>query len=368
MNDTSSPASDTTPQATSKDAAPDGAARADGPLQAPAALGGPRPFRLCVVDMNDGHVNQAMRCFRSIVSRFFLRVKKANPDVPCELVEVSPRNTEDDIPRDCDLYLSSGGPGSPYDGEGKRWVNRYSKYLDDVVEAAEEGGPEQKALFAVCYSFEMVVRHFKLAEVTPRAERKFGVMPVYMTMEGQEHPLLAPFADRLFAFEHRNWEAIDLDTRKLAALGGQLLARESRDGVSKGRAVLGLDVTSGIEAVQFHPEADRAGVVSWVSRPDQAAAFKAVYGDVTYAAMLRTLDDPRRLARTFALVIPGWLARKFNLAAPDRGYNPIDSPDDADVLDAFGVPDPNENLVPPSTATPALQVVKQTPATTASAG
>lgn len=362
MNDTSTPASDTSTQASLQ------SVKANAAVGVPHVASGPRPFRLCIVDMNDGHVNQAMRCFRSIAARFFRRVAETNPHVPCELVEVSPRNTEDDIPRDCDLYLSSGGPGSPYDGDGKRWVPRYYKYLDDVVEAAEEGGPDQKALFAVCYSFEMIVRHFKIAEMKPRAERKFGVMPVYTTPEGQEHPLLTAFADRLFAFEHRNWEAIDLDTRKLAALGGQLLAQESRDGVSKGRAVLGVDVTSGIEAVQFHPEADRAGVVSWVSRPDQAAAFKATYGEVTYAAMLRTLDDPRRLARTFALVIPGWLARKFNLAAPDRGYNPIAPPGEADILEAFGVPDPSENLIPPSVGSPAPPVVKPPPASSASAG
>src|SRR5690348_4819865 len=148
-----------------------------------AASSGPRPFRLCVVDMNDGHVNQAMRCFRSIASRFFRRVTEANPGVACELVEVQPRNTEDDVPRDCDLYLSSGGPGSPFDGDGKVWPTRYYKFLDDVVDAAEEGGPDQRALFAVCYSFEMVVRHFKVAVMQPRSERKFGVMPVYMTDE-----------------------------------------------------------------------------------------------------------------------------------------------------------------------------------------
>jgi hypothetical protein len=126
-----------------------------------------------------------------------------------------------------------------------------------------------------------------------------------------------------------------------------------------------VDVTSGIEAVQFHPEADRAGVVSWVSRPDQAAAFKATYGEVTYQAMLRTLDDPRRLARTFALVIPGWLARKFNLAAPERGYNPVALPNDDDVLEAFGRPDPSDNLIPPTPAaapvsgvTPAIPLSK----------
>jgi len=51
--------------------------------------------------------------------------------------------------------------------------------------------------------------------------------------------------------------------------------------------------------------------------------------------MLRTLDDPNRLARTFALVIPGYLTRRFNRLALHRGYQPIDLPSSEDVLAAF---------------------------------
>lgn len=285
-----------------------------------ATRGALRPLRVCIVDMNNGHVNQAMRCFRGIAATFFERVRAYNPDLACELVEVSPRDTNNPVPRDCDLYMSSGGPGSPFDGDGEPWTFDYAGFIDETIESAIRGGEDMRAVFAVCYSFEVVVRNLAIAQVVPRVERKFGIMPVYTTPEGQQHPLLSAFGDRLFAFEHRNWEAVDLDERKLASMGGKLLARESRDGVSKGRAILGLDVAPGLEAVQFHPEADRAGVVNWISRPEQAAAFKATYGEVTYQAMLRTLDDPRRLARTYALVIPSWLTRRFNLLAPHRGY------------------------------------------------
>ncbi len=279
-----------------------------------------RPLRLCIVDMNNGHVNQAMRCLRGLAATFFERVQRHNPGVFCEVVEASPRDTNTPIPTDCDLYLSSGGPGSPFDGEGEPWTLDFARLLDGVVESAVQGGAERRALFAICYSFELVVHHYRLADVVPRADRKFGVMPIYTTPVGQQHPLLSPFGDRLFAFEHRNWEAVNLDERRLGSLGGQLLARESRDGISKGRAILGLQVAPGVEAVQFHPEADRAGVMSWLARPEQAAAFKATYGEVTYHAMLRTLDDRRRLARTYALVIPGWLGRCFNEIAGPRGY------------------------------------------------
>jgi GMP synthase-like glutamine amidotransferase len=325
----------------------DSAAFAVSPNGPRAGSGRPmRPIRVCIVDMNNGHVNQAMRCLRGIVAQFFERVRRHNPDLPCELGEVSPRNTPDPVPDNYDLYLSSGGPGSPYDGDGTQWVMDYGRFVDGVMESSVTGGGAQRSLFAICYSFEMVVRHLNIAAVVPRVDRKFGVMPVYMTPEGQEHPLLKPFGDRLFAFEHRNWEAVDLDTRKLATLGGKLLALESRDGVSKGRAILGLDVGPGVESVQFHPEADRPGVMNWISRPEQAAAFKATYGEVTYQAMLRTLDDPKRLARTYALVIPGWLARKFNEIAIFRDYIELPPPSE-DVSAAFAAAGDRSEAAPP---------------------
>lgn len=296
--------------------------------------------------MNNGHVNQAIRCLRGIAAEFFERVRTYNPDLRCELVEISPRDTNLAIPTDCDLYLSSGGPGSPFDGDGEPWTFDYAHFLDGVVDSVIRGGSDQRSLFAICYSFEVVVRHYALAQIVPRVDRKFGIMPIYTTKVGQQHPLLAPFGDRLFAFEHRNWEAVDVDERKLAAFGGAVLALESRDGASKGRAILGLDVAPGVEAVQFHPEADRAGVVNWIARPEQAAAFKANYGEVTYQAMLRTLDDPRRLARTYALVIPRWLVRRFNAIAPHRDYLELPPVEDS-IPERFGPTPALTGSVPP---------------------
>ena len=58
------------------------------------------PLRVCLVDMNAGHANQAMRCFRGLVSAFFERARALNPGLPCDIVEVSPRDTGATIPRD----------------------------------------------------------------------------------------------------------------------------------------------------------------------------------------------------------------------------------------------------------------------------
>ena len=309
--------------------------------------------RVGVIDMNAGHKNEAIRCLGLLIDQFASRVHAANPGLEVEHIHVSPRDKGDVPPDDCDLYLCSGGPGSPFDGDGERWVDDFSRFLDGVVDDNVAHDDRGKAAFCICYSFEMAVRHFGIAEVAPRASRKFGVMPVYTTREGHEHPLLAPFGDRLFAFEHRNWEAIGLDTAKLARMGGQLLARESRDGVSKGAALMALDFGGGVEAVQFHPEADRPGVMAWVANPDQAEAFKIAYGVTTYERMLKTIDDPMRVARTFALTIPGWMTRKFNAIAERRGCAPLPPP--VQDMAAFG------SIAPPARAEARVEIPKSAP-------
>lgn len=283
-------------------------------------------FRLCLADMNNGHPNQASRCFRVLVDDFFAKIRAKNPQIETQYVVVHPRNLHEVPPDDCDVYLSSGGPGGPYDHDGEAWLDGYRAFLDRIVEGNLRRGPSAPGLLGVCYTFELLIRHFAVAHMGERDRRKFGVMPVYMTPEGMGHDLTASFGDRLFAFEHRHWEAIDLDERALKALGGSLLAQESRDGVSKGRALLALDFAPGVVGTQFHPEADKGGVVAWLQKREQAAAFTDAYGATTYQRMLSTLDNPDRLARTFTVFIPSWLTRRFNHLAAERGWAPLDAP------------------------------------------
>ena len=276
--------------------------------------------------MNNGHANQATRCFSVMIEAFFARVTAFNPHVECEMVTVEPRNKHELPPDGCDIFLSSGGPGGPADHDGETWLVEYRKLLDRVVEENIKQTSLRPSMFGVCYTFELLIRHFAIAEMQLRETRKFGVMPVYMTDAGMTHVLTERFHDRLFAFEHRNWEAVGLDERKLAYLGGKLLARESRDGHSKGQALLGIDFAPGIEGTQFHPEADKPGVVAWLAKREQAEAFVAAYGKVTYERMLQTLDNPERIAKTFTLLIPGWLTRKFNEIAQERDWKPLPPP------------------------------------------
>ena len=288
----------------------------------------PPPLRLCLVDMNNGVANEATRCFRRLFDQFAARVRAVNPTLEISFKHVQPRNLGELPDRDVDLVLSSGGPGSPYDGYTDPWCDGYRAFLDHVVERNQLDPVESPGMFVVCHSFEVTVTHFGLATMVRRPTRKFGIMPCYITESGMKSNVFAPFGDRLFVWEHRNWEAHDLDEKKLAGMGGRLLARESRIGrEDKGKAILGLDFAPGLTGTQFHPEADRPGVMAWINRPEHTADLKDAYGEDLYDKMVKTLADPQRLARTFAILIPGWLMHRFNALAKVRGLRPIDPPE-----------------------------------------
>jgi GMP synthase-like glutamine amidotransferase len=277
--------------------------------------------------MNNGVANQATRCFRRIFEGFTHRVLEANPGLHITLQHVQPRNLGEQPSRDADLILSSGGPGAPSDGYEAPWCTGYRKFVDHVVESTIKDAARSPALFVVCHSFEIAVQHFGVARMSRRETLKFGVFPAYMTPEGLDSALFKPFGDRLFTWEHRRWEALDLDARKLRDLGGRLLATESRiGGADKGQGLMSFEFAPGVVGTQFHPEADRTGVLAWITQPEHSDAVKEAYGSSLYDRMIKTLSNPTRLAKTYALMAPGWLAHRFNELAPHRGWNPVAPP------------------------------------------
>lgn len=301
-------------------------------------------MKLCLVDMNNGVANQATRCFRRIMDAFTAKVTEANPGLEIQTRHVQPRNLGELPSDDVDFVLSSGGPGSPLDGWDEPWCTGYRAFLDRAVEQNLRDPAHAPQVFVVCHSFEIVVEHFGIAQMQLRDSLKFGVFPSYTTPAGMKTELFAPFGDRLFTWEHRNWEAVGLDEKKLAALGGEVLASESRPGRDdKGSAFTAFKFAPGVVGTQFHPEADLKGVLTWVEKPEHADRLIDAYGNGLYERMLTTLRDPGRLGKTFALVIPSWLTRRFNRWAAARDLKPIGMP--VEDMAAFEAPVLDEQRV-----------------------
>src|SRR5262245_61378219 len=92
------------------------------------------PLRICLIDMNNGQANQGIRCLRRILDAFVAQVRLANPGIEAEIAYVEPRNKQAAYPTDCDLYVSSGGPGSPFDGESEEWYRGFGRLVDGLLE------------------------------------------------------------------------------------------------------------------------------------------------------------------------------------------------------------------------------------------
>ena len=79
-------------------------------------------LRLAILDMYDNTPNQGMRCIKEIVDRF-------SADVDWSLFDVRGKAEVPDL--SYDIYISTGGPGSPFDGDGV-WDQAYFNWLDKV--------------------------------------------------------------------------------------------------------------------------------------------------------------------------------------------------------------------------------------------
>ena len=66
------------------------------------------PIRIAVLDLYEGKENQGMRCIRELINQWSENI---NEDVQWDEFDVRQKNELPDL--SYDIYISSGGPGSP---------------------------------------------------------------------------------------------------------------------------------------------------------------------------------------------------------------------------------------------------------------
>ncbi|MEW6734226.1 MAG: hypothetical protein AB1489_23065 [Acidobacteriota bacterium] len=269
-----------------------------------------QPLRIAVLDMNNGYKNQGIGCIYNILAESCENWarhygQRLNPTIEHFRVrdfgEVpSPR---------FDIYISSGGPGSPYDGEGKQWEKDYCHLLNNVIEHNLHQS-RKVFFFAICHSLQVLARCFNLAEVVDAPRPIYGIMPVYPTPAGRSSYLLEDLNDRFFAFERRNYQVVEPDETALSPINGRVLAIESRDGL-RGKAIMALSIGDEFQATQFHPEADRDSMLRNFLDPEKRDDILALNGEALYNKMLASLYAEDRVKRTRAVVLPKFLMRAY---------------------------------------------------------
>jgi homoserine O-succinyltransferase/O-acetyltransferase len=275
------------------------------------------PVKVAVIDLYNGIPNEGMRCIRQILKDndgqyFGQRI---------EFREFDARSADEIPGMDHDIYISTGGPGSPFDSEGSVWEKKYFNWLDSIWQKNDNPDTDIKCVMAICHSYQMVARHFSLAEVTERRTGAFGIHPVHITREGKNDPIFTGLADPFYAADFRDWQVLQPRQDVLDRLGARILAIEKeRPHVDLERAVMAIRLSKQIIALQFHPEADPEGMRRHFQKPEQKNKIIDIHGESKYNRFIRNLADPEILRPTYQNMIPGFLKRSIAQLRPEVAF------------------------------------------------
>lgn len=257
-----------------------------------------RKVNLAILDMYDGEPNQGMRCIYDILSRFSDSISFRDFDVrgKSEIPEI----------RDFDLFISTGGPGNPLDGDGI-WDLKYNDFLDQVW-IWNQNHSRKKYLLLICHSFQMACKHFGLGEITKRKSTSFGVMTVHKTAEGIHDELFQNLANPFWAVDSRDFQVVQPNHRKFKHLGAKIIALEKiRNHVEYERAIMAIRFSDEIVGTQFHPEADPVSFLEHLKKPMVKEKIIELKGKAKFREMLENLVDDLKIYKTNETLIPNFL-------------------------------------------------------------
>lgn len=258
-------------------------------------------LKIAVLDMNNNHVNEGMRCIQQIIRN----VQGADHiDWSYDVFDVRANNELPDL--SYDIFISSGGPGSPL-ASTDDWENRYFALIDQIFDWNQHN-ERKKFVFLICHSFQLVVRHLNLGVLSQRKSTSFGIFPVHKTEEGALEPLLMGLPDPFYAVDSRDFQITEPNTARMDELGASILCLEKiRPHVLLDRAVMAMRFSPEVVGTQFHPEADNEGMLRYFLKDEKRNHIISNFGQEKYDDMVAYLQDPDKIALTESVILPGFL-------------------------------------------------------------
>lgn len=261
-------------------------------------------IRIAILDLYEGQPNQGMRCLRDIIHQWS---QYHNLEVQLDEFDVRQQDQAPDL--SYDIYLSSGGPGSPLESEGSEWEAVYFNWLSEVENWNNDPVKlPKKFVFFICHSFQLVCRHYGLGLVTRRKSTAFGVFPVHLTPAAQNETVFADMKDPFYVVDSRDFQVIQPDYSKLQAMGSQILCIEKeRPHVPYERAIMSVRFNPYMIGTQFHPEADAAGMSMYLQTDEKKATVIENHGEEKWKSMIEGLNDPDKIMWTYTHILPNFL-------------------------------------------------------------
>ena len=267
---------------------------------------GNKKIRVAILDLYEGQANQGMRCLREILQQF----SSANQlDIVWEEFEVRIKQQIPDLTYD--IYISSGGPGSPLESEDTEWERKYFHWLHQVEKFNNNiANQHKKHVMFICHSFQLACRHYKVAKVSKRRSTAFGIFPVHILHDAMNEAVFQGLNDPFYAVDSRDYQVTQPNHHALRQLGASLLAIEKeRPHVPLERAIMAIRFNEYMIGTQFHPEADASGMTMYLQREDKKQTVIQSHGLEKWKSMIRHLNDPDKILMTYSHVIPNFLTQ-----------------------------------------------------------
>jgi len=261
-------------------------------------------IKIATIDLYNNERNEGMRCIKEIVTE----AQKRNNELEISY-EVFDTRFKDEIPGlENDIYISSGGPGSPFEGEGTKWEKNYFNLIQQIWVHNQKNPERKKYLFFICHSFQMMGRFFKFGTVSQRHSRSFGVMPFTLTKEGKADNVFNELSNPFYAADIRQYQVVEPDKKIIDELGTKILSYEIVDDDDKAQpAISAVRISDEIVGTQFHPEADPDSMLYHFKQDERKKQVVEKYGEERYDEMIEILKRPDTIKKTRETVIPSFL-------------------------------------------------------------
>ena len=251
------------------------------------------PIKIAIIDMYDDTSNLGMACIVDIIKHWS---KQRSIDLEYQIFSL--RNKGEIPDHSFDIYLSSGGPGSPIDSEGNAWDNLYVKWLQDMLLI-------KKPVLLICHSFQIACRHFNFGNVCLRKSTQIGVLPVHPLVED---PIFANLNDPFYSLESRLYQIIEPNDENINALGAKIIALEKhRPHVPLERAIMAIKFSDKMYGVQFHPEGEQNVLLSFFNEEKMKRNIIDKFGSEKWEVIISNLNDHEKLPKTHTHFIPNFL-------------------------------------------------------------
>ncbi|MCX8473588.1 MAG: homoserine O-succinyltransferase [Sediminibacterium sp.] len=266
--------------------------------------------RLAILDFNNGCFNWGVRCIYKVLNDWQLH----NQEIIISIFDVRQKN---EVPNtNFDIYICTGGPGSPLEDEDSLWTTLFFEWIKKVEIWNETQSTKKHVLF-ICHSFQLACRYYKFGKVCKRKSKAFGIFPCHINSAlHQEEPLFKGVPEDFYIVDNREYQVIEDPNTSQPNQKIKVLALEKqRPHVPLPQAFMALRFNDFFIGTQFHPEATIESITYYLYDEKNKASIIDNHGFDKWQYMTSILHDEDKLMFTNKTLIPNFLdyamAHKF---------------------------------------------------------